>query len=103
MHSSLNATNVFFLNQVWTSSLISWSEIWQIQMKFSKLYSQYVVLIASKFHGDWPHCYKTLRGKVSVIVYAYRQVCVWKSNGRFFRHKNQLDALIQPAYILVDL
>ena len=26
-----------------------------------------------------------------------------KSNGRFFRHKNQLDAPIQSAYVLVDL
>ena len=26
-----------------------------------------------------------------------------KSNGRFFRHKNQLDATIQSAYILADL
>ena len=72
-------------------------------MKFSKLNSQYVVLISCEFHGDWPHCYKTIRGKVSVTVYAYRQVYTWKSNGRFFRHKNQLDALIQSAYILVDV
>ena len=72
-------------------------------MKFSKRYSEHVVLISYKFHGDWPHCYKTLRGKVSVIVYAYRQVCAWKSNGHFLRHKNQLEALIQFAYILADL
>ena len=72
-------------------------------MKFSKLKSQHAVLIAYKFHGDWPHCYKTIRGKVSVIVYAYRQVCTCKSNGRLFRHKNQLDALIQSVYILVGL
>ena len=72
-------------------------------MKFSKLNSQHVVLISYEFHGDWHHCYKTIRGKVSVIVYAYRQGCACKSNGRFFRHKNQLDALIQSAYILVDL
>ena len=71
-------------------------------MKFLKLYSEHVVLISYKFHGDWPHCYKTIRGKVSVIVYAYRLVCACKSNGRFFRHKNQHDALIQFAYILVD-
>ena len=72
-------------------------------MKFSKLNSQYVVLISYKFHDDWPDCYKTICGKVSVIVYAYRQVCACKSNGRLFRHKNQLDAFIQSAYILVDL
>ena len=72
-------------------------------MKFSKRNSQHVVLLWYKFDGDWPHCYKTIRGKVSVIVYAYRQVCTCKSNGHFFRHKNQLDALIQFAYILVDL
>ena len=52
--------------------------IWQIQMKFSKRNSQHVVLISYKFHCDWPHCYKTIRGKVSVIVYAYRQVCMQK-------------------------
>ena len=40
---------------------------------------------------------------MSAIVYAYRQVCACKNNGRFFRHKNQLDALIQSAYILVDI
>ena len=72
-------------------------------MKFSKRNSQHVVLISYKFHGDWPHRYKIIRGKVSVIVYAYRQVCACKSNGRFFRHKNQLDAFIQSTYILVDL
>ena len=72
-------------------------------MKFSKLNIQHVVLISYKFHGDWPHCYKTIRGKVSVIVYAYRQVCACKINGRFFRHKSQLYALIQSAYILVDI
>ena len=72
-------------------------------MKFSKLNSQHVVLISYKFHGDWPHCYKTIRWKVSVVVYAYRQVCECKSNGRFFRHKTRLDELIQSAYILLDL
>ena len=72
-------------------------------MKFSKLNSEYVVLISYIIHGDWPHCYKTIHRKVSVIVYAYRQVCACKSNGRFFRHKSQLDATIQSAYILVDL
>ena len=72
-------------------------------MKFSKLSFQHVVLISYKFHGDWPHCYKTIRGKVSVIVYAYRQVCACKSNGRVFRHKSQLDAPIESACILVDL
>ena len=72
-------------------------------MKFSKLNSQHVILISYKFHGDWSHRYKTIRGKMSVTVYAYRQVCAWKSNGRFFRHENQLDALIQSAYILADL
>ena len=72
-------------------------------MKFSKLNSQHVVLFSYKFHGDWPNCYKTIRGKVSVIVYAYRQVCACKSNGRFFLTQNQLDGLIQSAYILVDL
>ena len=46
---------------------------------------------------------KPFAEKVSVIVYAYRQVCACKSNGRFFRHKNQHDVLIQFAYILVDL
>ena len=71
-------------------------------MKFSKLNSQHVVLISCKFHGDWPHCYKTIRGKVSVIVYAYKCEHA-KSNGRFFRHKNELDALIQSAYNLVGL
>ena len=68
-------------------------------MKFSKLNSQHVVLISYKFHSDWSRCYKTIRGKVSAIMYAYRQVCACKSNGRLFRHKNQLDALIQFAYI----
>ena len=72
-------------------------------MKLSQLNSQHVVLISYKFHSDWPYCYKTIRGKVSAIVYAYRQVCACKSNGRFFRHKNQLDAFIQSAYILVDI
>ena len=72
-------------------------------MKFPKLNSQYPVLTSYKFHGDWPLCYKTICGNVSVIVYAYRQVCACKSNDRFFRHKNQLDALIQSAYILMDL
>ena len=46
--------------------------------------SLHVVLISYKFHGDWPHCYLTIRVKVSVIVYAYRQVCACKSDGRFF-------------------
>ena len=58
-------------------------------MKFSKLNSQHV-FISYKFHGDWPHCYKTIRGKVSVIVYAYRQVCACKSNGRFLHTKIDL-------------
>ena len=66
-------------------------------MKFSKLYSQHIVLISYKFHGDWPHCYIAIRGKVSVIVYAYRQVCASKSNDRIFRHKNQLHALVYFA------
>ena len=61
------------------------------------------MLITYKFHGDWPQCYKTIRGKVPTIVYAYRQACACKSNGRIFKHKNQLDALIQSACILVDL
>ena len=72
-------------------------------MNFSLLNSQHVVLISYKFHGDWPHRYKTICEKVSVIVYAYRQVCACKSNGRSFRHKNQLDTLIQSAYNLVGL
>ena len=72
-------------------------------MKFSKIDSQHVVSISYIFQGGWPHCYKTIPGKVSAIVYAYRQVCACKSNGRFFRHKNQFDALIQSAYILVDV
>ena len=68
-------------------------------MKFSKLNYRHAVLISYKFYGDWSHCYKTIRGKVLVIVYTYRQsVCMQK-----LRHKNQLDALIQFAYILVDL
>ena len=69
-------------------------------MKFSKLNSQHVVLISYKFHGDWHHCYKTIRGKVSVIVYTYRQVCAWKRNDRFLDTKTNL---MQSAYILVDL
>ena len=44
----------------------------------------------SKINGDWPHCYKTIRGKVSVIVYAYRQVYAYKSNGRFLDTKVNL-------------
>ena len=72
-------------------------------MKFSQLYSLHVVLISYKFYDDWPHCNKTIHGKVSVIVYAYRQMCACISNGRFFRHINQLDALIQFAYISEDL
>ena len=59
-------------------------------MKFSKRNSQHVVLISYKFPGDWPHCYKTIRGKVSVIVYANRQVCACKSNGRFLDTKINL-------------
>ena len=46
---------------------------------------------------------KPFAEKCRVIVYAYRQECACKSNGRFFRHNSQLDALIQSAYILVDL
>ena len=72
-------------------------------MKFSKLNFQHIVLISYKFHGDWPHCYKTIRGKVPVIEYTYRQVCGCKINGRFFRRKSQLDAVIQSAYLLVDI
>ena len=68
-----------------------------------KYSSQHAALMSYKCHGDLCHCYKTIRGNVSVIVYAYRQVCACKSNGRFFRHKNQLDALIQSAFILVGL
>ena len=56
-------------------------------MKFSKRNSQHVVLIWYKFHGDWPHCYKTIRGKVSVIVYAYRQVCACKVMATFLDTK----------------
>ena len=52
-------------------------------MKFAKRNSQHVVLISYKFHGGWPHCYKTIRGKVSVIVYAYRQVCACKVMAAF--------------------
>ena len=37
MHRGLKATSVFFLNKVWTSTLISLSEIWQNHVKFSKL------------------------------------------------------------------
>ena len=59
-------------------------------MKFSKRNSQHVVLLWYKFYGDWHHCYKTIRGKVSVIVYAYRQVCTCKSNGHFLDTKINL-------------
>ena len=59
-------------------------------MKFSKRNSQHVVLISYKFHGDWPHCYKTIRGKVSVIVYAYRQVCACKVMAAFLDTKINL-------------
>ena len=59
-------------------------------MKFSKLKSQHVVLISHKFHVDWPHCYKTIRGKAWVLTYAYRQVYACKSNGRFFRHLDKI-------------
>ena len=51
------------------------------------IFIKHVVLISYKFHGDWPHCYKTIRGKVSVIVYAYGQVYACKSNGRFLDPK----------------
>ena len=71
-------------------------------MKFPKFNSLHIVVISYKFHDDWPHCYKIIRGKVWVIVYAYRQVCACKSKD-VYRHKNQLDALIQSAYILVNL
>ena len=77
------AINPFFENEVWISSLISWSEIWRIRMKFLKLKSQYVASSSYKFHGDWPQCYKTIGGKVSVIVYACQQVYACKSNDRF--------------------
>ena len=103
MHRSINATNVCFLKSSLNIIVYFMGKIWQIQMQLSKLNSQHVVLISHKFHGDWPHCYRTIRGKVSVIVYAYRQVRACKSNGHFFRHKNQLDALIQSAYDLVGL
>ena len=74
--------------QVWTPSLISWSEIWQIQVKFSKIQSSHNVLISYKLHGDYHHCYKTIRSKVSVIAYAYRQISAKKSNGRFSTQKS---------------
>ena len=35
-------------------------------------------------------------------MYAYLQVYASENNGRFVRHKNQLDALIQFTYMLVD-
>ena len=44
-----------------------------------------------------------IRGKVSIIVYAYRPVSACKSNAVFFRHKNQVDTPIQFAYILMDV
>ena len=56
-----------------------------------------------KFHGNWLHCYKTILWKASVIVYAYRQVYASKSSESFFKLKSQLDALIQVAYILVEV
>ena len=59
-------------------------------MKFAKRNSQHIVLISYKFHGDWPHCYKTIRGKVSVIVYAYRQVCACKVMAAFLDTKISL-------------
>ena len=40
---------------------------------------------------------------MSVTVYAYQQIFVCRTNGRFHRHRNQLVALIQFAYILVDV
>ena len=72
-------------------------------MKFSKLLLQYIVLTSYEFHGDWPHCYKTIHKEVSAIVHAYRQVYASENNGRFVRHKNQRDALIQFANMLVDV
>ena len=40
---------------------------------------------------------------MSAIVYAYLQVYASENNVRFVRHKNQHDALIQFAYMLVDV
>ena len=71
-------------------------------MKFSKPYHWYVLLISYKFQGDWPHRNKTIGRKVSVIVFAYQLFYACKRNGRLFRYKIALDALIQIAYILVD-
>ena len=34
-------------------------EICRIQVKFLRLQTWYVSFISPKFHGDWPHCYKT--------------------------------------------
>ena len=58
---------VFFFNQVWTSSLILWGKMWQIQVKYFKPHTGYVFLILHKFHadgGDWPRCCKTINGYV---------------------------------------
>ena len=45
---------------------------------------------------------QTIHREVSAIMYAYLQVYASENNGRFVRHKNQRDALIQFTYMLVD-
>ena len=102
MHRGLNATNVIFF-KLSLNVIVNFMQ-WNLtdSGKILQL-SQHVVLISYKFHGDWPRCYKTIRGKVSVSVYAYGHVYACKRNGRFLDTKNQLDALIRFAYILVDV
>ena len=50
----------FFSNQVWTSSSSFPVDICCIQVKFCKLQTWYVVFVSPKFHGNSPHCYKTI-------------------------------------------
>ena len=47
---------------------------------------------------------KNIGGKVWVMAYAYRQVCVCKSNDRILDTKiNLMDSIHSFAYILVDV
>ena len=103
MHRSLNATNVFFKNEVWTSSLISWSEIWQIQMKFSNLIINTLSESRTNFMAIGLAVTKSFAEKCRPLCTLVGQCVHAKVMAPFSDSKNQLDALIQSAYILMDL
>ena len=84
MHWGSKATNFFFQNIM--VNFIEWNladsgEIIDILILTRCL--NHAVLISNKFHGDWPHDYKTILGKVWAIANAYRKFMHAKVMGVF--------------------